>query len=346
MLYTFLITSILSLFILAFKIVTNYKAVPTEIIHKDSVYVNIQSPFSASVRKGKSYEWDFGDGSKEYYSDSIAMHKYKSPGTYIVILTIDGEQKDVVKQQVFSVITSEEKEPEIRLDFPPYADMNKNIEFTVTGNGDSSKYAWYFEDSEQPYAVTKYVVKNFSKPGNKNILLIIDPKTSKEKKIRGVISIRPPEPLVAAVLPGAQIPGGGGNRGRVIDVSPKPVSPGLLPKQENEKAEEKQTKETQSEKTNLVVAPEISKAQFENMLFKIRKEDKPLQEFSSYVGGNFDLKVVMNKKQMTFRDMYDEIKGMSLRTGILKMGKKKKIYIDTFETDPKTHIIQSLVIRF
>ncbi|MTK64045.1 MAG: PKD domain-containing protein [Methanobacterium sp.] len=114
-----------------------------------------------------SYSWNFGDGSTS--TDKNTQHTYSVPGTYTVILTVNGP----------GGITTQTKY--ITVNYPaPIAGFTSNttkgtaplkVKFTDSSTGNVSGYLWNFGDGTT--STDQNPTHNFSKPGSYTVKLTV-----------------------------------------------------------------------------------------------------------------------------------------------------------------------------
>lgn len=339
--YSMIAISVLAVIILAFKLASGGNALQVRIEHNDSAFTNTPASFRVAGPKGKMYEWNFGDSSIESYTDTIVMHKYKKAGTYIVIVTVDGLSEEIIKQDVYAVPEVIEESPETTISFKEPSYVNDLVIFSVNLPSNAS-VEWYFEGKSQPSGTGNTISQIFDKRGTKKIELKINPRTKDEKVLTRYININ--EKDIESIASNNNVDQGSGpatnTKGRsAIIVKDKPTEPGLVTKNDGPEIKVDPVKPDPPVKPTppVVTAPEISQTDFESLLHKIKTDDKPLRDFSQYLCGHLEMPVVFNGKQMTFTDMYNEIKDAKRR-------KAKKISVDSFQTNGTTHCIKTLTV--
>lgn len=101
-----------------------------------SVAVNSAVAFTNCSENAESYEWNFGDGSTA--TGSAASHIYTAPGTYSVVLTAFGEEKDAQTTQSITV-TGDDPNTE--------ACVQNNFGFVRVSNSYDSNYSVYINNT-------------------------------------------------------------------------------------------------------------------------------------------------------------------------------------------------------
>ncbi|MEO6670274.1 MAG: PKD domain-containing protein [Ferruginibacter sp.] len=333
---------VLSVIILAFKSVSGNKDLEISIVHDDSVYTHSQAHFKVVGPKGKIYVWNFGDSSFESYADTTAMHKYKKAGSYIVTVTVDGQSKDIIKQDVFGITENVMESPEVKISFQDPSYVNNAVTFSVNFSGDAS-VEWYFENSTQPSSISTTVTRTFSTNGPKKIELKINPGKKDEKIISRYINIleKTIEPSPSDKVPGQRGGPADNSKPRTqVEATPGNVPP-ITTKEDKDKDKVDLPKPVPPVKpaASVVTAPEISQDAFQALLREInsKKHPKSLQDFSQYLCGNLNIPVVFNGKPMTFSIMYGEINDASKR-------KTKNISVVGFQYSKQTHCVQSVTV--
>src|SRR5687767_10139485 len=92
---TMIASTVLALIVFAFRYQTVEPYFPVTIIVKgDTLYADELIKFSAEGKDitTKSIVWDFGDKSNQHVKTTTAIHSYKTPGRYDIILTINGSR--------------------------------------------------------------------------------------------------------------------------------------------------------------------------------------------------------------------------------------------------------------
>jgi hypothetical protein len=108
---TLLITALLSVGLLGFKLATTVPCYPVELHLKGVVehqfahnyYVGEGIIFHASMKTGKTVEWDFGDGTPPVTGNKVT-HSYKNEGNFLVTATINGKCRESVNVHISQVV--------------------------------------------------------------------------------------------------------------------------------------------------------------------------------------------------------------------------------------------------
>jgi hypothetical protein len=336
--YSMLAISALALIMLAFKFASGSKQLQISIAHDDSAFTNSQANFRVLGPTGKTYVWNFGDSSIESYTDTLAMHKYKKAGTYIITVTVDGQNKDIIKQDVYGVTEIPAQSPEIKISSQETALVNDVVTFSVNLPKDAS-IEWYFENSSQPSSTSNTVTKRFPTKGNKKIELKINPRTKGERIISAYINILEKEIATIANVdytlqsnaPKAKNP---------IKVPASPTSPGLIPKENNTTSvPPTELPKTDIPKPVIKAAPfELSQEKLAEMLTQIKIDDLAKSAFQGFFCGDLDIPVTVGKETIKFGDLYKKIAGM-------KKHKAKNIQVVNITQNPETHCIRTFVVN-
>lgn len=141
-------------------------------ILKNEIYLNESLLFSDNTKGSEKWLWEFGNGDKS--TAATGNYNYKTPGSYIVRLTVNGEKqiqfpinvRDTIRNIIDSVLT---------ITGPTAGLINEEIRLEGDGNGRS--FEWSFGESGRVDVTGKTALYTYRNPGKYMVRL----KTDKSK---------------------------------------------------------------------------------------------------------------------------------------------------------------------
>jgi hypothetical protein len=293
--------AVLSLFTLAFRYHRYEPCKPVKfVIASSDFHENSPISFKAEVIKDAKYVWDFGDSTEVKHSSSFVTHRYNKPGTYTVILSINGNcvpQIQTIHIKEAPLFVNNDLQPKFTV--PDEGFVNEKVTFTDNTPGAAS-WEWRFGETQMVDARTKSPSYRYLTPGTKLILLKINGRSDmvgfrtihiKElKKNEEVTRKKRNSPNNDLNIP--EVPVSGPIFLPTDTVIAKPEKPTPKP-------------------------PDISTAQMSSLFDAVVTGDKKASDFSIYLCGNLNMQVTYNGSNMTFSQMCDELR---------KEKKKKNIH--------------------
>jgi len=281
----------LSLFILAFRYKNNEPCLPIRLIVLNSDFRE-GSPisFRAETKNGKKYEWDFGDNTKPESFSSSAIHTYKKPGLYTVVLTVNGKCDEI--QNITIKEAPVVDNIALRPDFfaPDSAFVGEPVTFK-DNTPEATAWEWRFGENGSVDATKKEATYIYLTPGYKKISLKINGRNDRvgettiyvKEKIKRSEAVKDP-------------PSRPTKNERPVHIVIKPDNPSL----------EDQLKEIPplpKEK-----APDITTTQMSDLLDAVVVGEKQAGDFSPYLCEHLDMPVIYNGTNMTFSQMCAELR--------------------------------------
>lgn len=139
---------------------------PRLITLKDSLFFHDSTSFA------KDYRWNFGDGN--YAISSKGIHKFSTPGNYIIHLTINNKFTDtfyVTVKDTVKLIPIEDSV--LKIDGPLIGIQFENLVFRAVGRG-ATQYRWRFGESNYIDSKEPFVQYYYKEPGDYTVLLYTD----------------------------------------------------------------------------------------------------------------------------------------------------------------------------
>lgn len=137
---------------------------PRTMMLGDSLY------FIDSTDFATSYRWQFGDGQQSFAQKGY--YRYKSPGNYTILLTVNNAVKDsfVVSVQGTGYVY-DAHDSIFKIVAPAAALQGESVVFRIDGRG-SDEFNWDFGDNSSPVRSTNNMVQHtFMVPGNYTVRL-------------------------------------------------------------------------------------------------------------------------------------------------------------------------------
>lgn len=264
-----------------------------------------------------SWEWNFGDGSKNQYDKNVTHH-YKNPGKYRVTLTINDNciaYKDVTIKSI-GELSKRTRIPEILA--PKVVKVGEQVVFDYYYNGtDIFSWEWSFGENSRLDDTDSNPTYVFKTPGQKKITLIINGNinsiTSK------TIFVKPRDPEISDALI------------EDIEIKPMKLKPG--PAQIDPAEEFAMTlpvvppsskKKSKTAVKGKNMAPFISEEQFEILLHQVAKQNKTKDDFGAYLCEDYKIPVLINdSKIMPFDEFCKKLIGKTLKISNIRLSTNK-----------------------
>jgi hypothetical protein len=247
--------------------------------------------FRAEAAGGKTYEWQFSDGTKVDMKLRSIQHAFTAPGKYIISVVVNGhcEGLDSVFIQEAPVLRKLSLQPEFSA--PDTAIVNRPVTF-IDNTSDATSWEWRFGESGIVDETSQKVSCTYRTPGPKTIYLKINGRS--DRVSTRTIYVRDAAPLVRVDQPRARQPNVSSFN---IDRIPTTPRGGVGPNQIPPKAPE------------LVPPPKTyADVQADEMIILIQGivsgEKKPA-DFSLYFCEEMNIPVTYNGTPMKFSQMYN-----------------------------------------
>jgi PKD repeat protein len=129
--------------------------------------------FKAETTNGRTYHWDFNDGTKSDFTLPTIQHAFINPGTYVISVLVNGhcEGFETVTIKGAPVIARKSLKPEFIA--PVVATINKPVTFEDT-TSDATSWEWRFGETDLVDGRTRKSSWVYRTPGVKNIYLKIN----------------------------------------------------------------------------------------------------------------------------------------------------------------------------
>jgi hypothetical protein len=157
--------------------------------------------FHAQTQGGKSYRWDFNDGTGSSFGFPSIQHSFRNPGTYVVSVLVndhcEGYETVVIKPA--PVIARVSHRPEFIA--PAMSMVDKPVTFEDT-TSDATSWEWRFGESEIVDARTRKASWVYRTPGAKTIYLKVNGRQDRVSST--IIYIKDTDPVLAPYKPPAK----------------------------------------------------------------------------------------------------------------------------------------------
>jgi len=291
---------ILSLIIMAFQFASHTPCSPVKIaVNSTSLVTGNIIRFNAATQQGKTFSWNFGDGSAKEEEISITNHEYKYAGRYTVTVLVNGQcsdMQDVVISEA-KVIVNINLQPLISAEPGDTAYVNLPVQFSDVSTA-STKWEWRFGQTNSIDATDKSPSYTYTVPGRKTVTLKVNDRNDMTVSYSIMVIDKQAEknnaPKPKPDYPHQQAP--------VVILPAQPHSDPLKPVQPDPVK-----KEEVKEKPK---APALTNDQLKAMLKQVAEGQKKAEDFSEYLGGQLGISVTLNNNVMTFTRMCDELRSM------------------------------------
>ncbi|MCH5599213.1 PKD domain-containing protein [Niabella ginsengisoli] len=252
----------------------------------DKILTGVLIRFEANVAGYKNFEWDFGDNQGSSTEVNSAVHSYDRPGEYVVTLKVDDrcmETRTIFVQQAAEIVDVSQMPQAI---IPEVTEVGKPTSFTDT-TVNANAWEWRFGENENVDSYVKNPVYTFRQPGWKTITLTVNGKNN--AVLVKKIFVNPPKEAPQVLQP-RPVP------------SRKPVNQ----RPETDPLEEQlnPVQESQPAPAPVVKAPDISIADFRNMLYGVADKRVNAGSFAKYFcDGNLNTFTNINGKPSTFNEL-------------------------------------------
>jgi len=334
--YLMVILMILSSTILAFRFKKAEPCTAVRIAVKATDYFEGSLiSFQAETKGGKSYRWDFNDGTGSSFGFPSIQHAFRNPGTYVVSVMVndqcEGYETVVIKPAPVIARTS------LRPEFiaPVTSIVNKPVTFEDT-TSDATSWEWRFGESEIVDAKTKKASWVYRTPGVKTIYLKVNGR--QDRVSTTTIYIRDIEPVLAPYKPPARrkqstyvIPR---NTPKIPD---SPESTGSDSKDPDDKDDAGTVPPVVAEAQKPGKVADIQADEMILMIEGIVTGEKKMADFLPYFCEE-NIPVIYNGTPMNFNQMFNTLKAIK---------KKKKIEKPEVQIIKKsaTNCIKSMTVK-
>ncbi|GAC1598537.1 MAG: hypothetical protein NVS3B8_11110 [Chitinophagaceae bacterium] len=290
---------ILSLVILAFRFAAHTPCSPVKIdVNSASLIAGNVIRFNAATQQGKTFSWNFGDGTIKNEEISITNHAYKNAGRYTVTVLVNGQCSDIQEVVVSEakVIVNTNLQPLISATPSDTAYVNTPVHLSDVSTA-STKWEWRFGQTNSIDATDRSPVYTYTIPGRKSVILKVNDRSDmtvsysimiidKQAEKNNAPKPRPdlPRPAPIVILP--------------AQPHTDPLKPVTTEPVKKEEAKEKPK------------APALTNEQLKAMLMQVAEGQKRAEDFSEFLGGQLGISVTLNNNVMSFTKMCDELKSM------------------------------------
>lgn len=282
----------LSLLTLAFRYRSYEPCKPVKfVISSSDFHENSPISFKAEARKDAKYVWDFGDSTELKHSSWFVTHRYNKPGTYTVILSVNGTcdpQIQTIQIKEAPLFVNNDLQPKFTV--PDVVLVNEKLTFTDNTPGATS-WEWRFGETEMVDATTKNPSYRYLTPGSKVISLRINGRND----IMGfrTIHVKEFQKIEEAYRRNRN------NLDNDLNIPDRPDTGPLFRPIDTITAKPP----TPSPK-----APDISTTEMSTLFDQVILGNKKASDFSQYLCGNLNMQVTYNGSNMTFSQMCDELR--------------------------------------
>ncbi|MEP7277792.1 MAG: PKD domain-containing protein [Bacteroidota bacterium] len=290
---------VLSLVIMAFRFAAHTPCSPVKIaVNSSALIAGNVIRFNAATQQGKSFSWNFGDGTSKDEEISITNHEFKNAGRYTVTVLVNGQCSDMQDVVISDapVIVNTSLQPLIAANPSDTAYINEPVSFSDISTA-STKWEWRFGQTNSIDATDRNPTYTFTVPGRKTVKLKVNDRSDMIVSYSIMVIDRPLEktllPRARPELPRPQAP--------IVILPSQPHSEPLKPVLPDVKKDDVKEK---------VKAPALTNEQLKAMLRQVAEGQKRAEDFSEYLGGQLGISVTLNNNVMTFTKMCEELRGM------------------------------------
>jgi len=326
--YTMAGICIISIIVLSFRFIARKPCGNINIRYgTDSIYVNDVVHFTAELKKGKTYSWNFGDGISVNENNASINHPFKEARKYAVKVEVDGECTDIQSLVVYERKQINIATPGPELVAPESAYINDVVTF-YDASLNSTSWQWYFEDNAEIYSRERTVKYTFKKPGARKIVLIVNKKS--DQKVIASIYISP-KPIEERLNDQVNQNNPPARRRNLPNINDKPLSEPIEDKEEKHVVPNPDPPKPDPPKPKR--GAEITSIQLEALLFQVSEGKKSAGDFAGYFCDKPDVMVNYDNKQYVFSEFCSVLKQM-----------KKIIKINVFPTKNQNNCILSIQV--
>ncbi len=294
------------------------------IINSDNFAVGEVIEFKNDSDNAKEWEWDFGDGAKDYRKSTL--HKYTAPGVYLVKLTIN---KSCQKERLIEITDQGRIIDRTKLPYivaPDKVELGNPITFRYNYYTDQTmSWQWSFGESGQVDATNEYPTYIFQFPGKKVISLTINgevdykayktiyviPKTpyeGEEDTIQAYIYEKSPESF--------EKPEGNPKKSRI------PSTVNSIPLHRPSNQEQK--------------SEDVSTEKFKMLLQQVIKQTKDKESLYEYLCQQKEIPVQKNGEDIiSLSEFLNDVTGKDVRIETVQLKKNNLNCIESFAIDYK-----------
>lgn len=293
---TMVVISLVSLLVLAFKWKSTSDCAPVRIqFTAAGYYSNALVTFKANASNGQNCLWNFGDGSGFIPGAATVNHLFKSAGTYMVRVRVDGRCAGDTMLFIAQRVVKPEEEYQPTFFGPTTAMMNEPVTFKDTTKGAAS-WAWRFGETDKVDATSAEASYRYTTPGNKEVRLNINGREDLVA-IRMITILEPVEaPRVSQtrVAPPTR-----------RDLPPMASDPRSEPIQPP--GEEQKNTGGEAAKPTVAATPNIESDGVEAFFYEVIDKKKKAADFSAYVCNDLNIPVRFNDETKTFLKVCEDL---------------------------------------
>ncbi|RAJ88093.1 PKD domain-containing protein [Chitinophaga dinghuensis] len=168
--YIYILVAVLVLAVVFFliKILFSHREINAHLL-KDEIFLNENLVYTDNTPGAKQWQWEFGDGSKT--KEQSGFYKFRTAGTYLVRLTVDGKMQQqfavVVKDTVPVVVIDS-----IHITGPTAGTVGEQLR--LEAEGDANIFEWSFGETGRVDAKGRTAFYTYRSPGRYNVMLKTD----------------------------------------------------------------------------------------------------------------------------------------------------------------------------
>lgn len=275
------------------------------VVRATNYYTGSLVSFRAEAEGGRTYDWEFSDGTKPEHNLNSIQHSFSAPGTYMISVVVNGhcEGFDTVIIQEVPVVKTISLHPEFLA--PDSAIVNKPVTFIDTTT-DAKSWEWRFGESDIVDGMSQKVSCTYRTPGPKTIYLKINGRS--DRVSTRTIYVKDAQPLVQVDNTIKPIKRAQVNSNLQIPDAPKSTGLGQKPAEGNIAPLEEKPKiyaDVQADEMIILIQAVVS------------GEKKPA-DFSQYFCDDLNIPVTYNGKPMKFSQMCNLLKDFKKAGNISK----------------------------
>jgi PKD repeat protein len=311
---------LLALIVLGFQYAGRETCQPVSIAYSDSLMAGNIVRFRADMPGGRTYSWNFGDGTSKEEKATTTTHIFKNAGQYEVSVLVNGscEQTRTIVVKEAPIVVNTGMLPVIISSDTLYT--GKPATFT-DGSTTSTSWEWSFGETNSVNDTNQTATYTYNTPGYKKVYLRVNGRYDLTREKLVYVIDAAAERNKRMVPPKPPLP-------------PKPVAPNIkpdplpppLPVPTPAPAQEPEVKK----------APDVSTEQLAAMIKSIAAGDKGPDVFDPYLCSDKTIKVAYNGTVIAFSKFCEELKSLRSRR-IRRISVWRNV-------DKQTNCIESMVV--
>lgn len=316
---------LLALIVLGFQYAGREICQPVSIAYSDSLMAGNIVRFRADMPGGRTYSWNFGDGTSKEEKTTTTTHIFKNAGQYEVSVLVNGscEQTRTIVVKDAPIVVNTGMLPVIISSDTLYTGVPAKF---TDGSTTSTSWEWSFGETNSVNDTNQTATYTYNTPGYKKVYLRVNGRydLTREKLVYVIDAAAERNQRMVTPKP-------------ILPVRPAPVSPVIKPDPVVGPIGQQTEDKKQADNEPVVQkAPDVSTEQLAAMIKSIASGDKGPEAFNPYLCSDKTIKVAYNGTVIPFSKFCEELKE-------LKKKKIKKISVWR-NVNAQTNCIESMVV--